>query len=94
MPWLSMWHDTADEEGMEAHTLLLMAKFGITSMPALVLFDKHKGLIYVDAWDKCVADPKGRAFPWPQPSQFPRAADMSVRADTAPSTKRATPSVA
>ncbi len=77
-----MWHDTADEEGMEARTLLLMAKFGITSMPELVLLDKHGGLICVDARDKYVADPKGRAFPWPQQSQFPRAADMSVRANT------------
>ncbi len=71
MPWLSMWHDTADEEGMEARTSLLMAKFGITAMPALVLLDKHGGLICVDARDKCVADPKGWAFPWLQPFRSP-----------------------
>ena len=94
MPWLSMWHDTADEEGMEARTSSLMAKFGITAIPALVLLNKQGGLICVDARDKCVADPEGRAFPWPQPSQSPRAAVMSVRANTAPSTKRATPPVA
>ncbi len=40
MPWLSMWHNTVDEEGMEARTSLLMAKFGITAIPALVLLDK------------------------------------------------------
>jgi hypothetical protein len=39
MPWLSMWHEADDEAGMEAHTLLLMTKFGITSIPALVLLD-------------------------------------------------------
>jgi hypothetical protein len=84
MPWLSMWHNTADEEGMEARTLSLMAKFGITAIPALVLLDKQGGLICVDAQDKCVADPMGQAFLWPQPSRSPRAAVMSVRADMAP----------
>ncbi len=49
---------------METHTLSLMAKFNITSIPALVLLDKHGGLICADARDKCVADPEGQAFPW------------------------------
>lgn len=39
MPWLSMWHDAADEAAMTARTSGLMAKFGITSIPALVLLD-------------------------------------------------------
>jgi hypothetical protein len=43
MPWLSMWHEVDDEVGMEACTLLLMTKFGITSIPALILLDKWGG---------------------------------------------------
>jgi thioredoxin-related protein len=34
-----MWHDAADEAAMTARTSGLMAKFGITSIPALVLLD-------------------------------------------------------
>jgi hypothetical protein len=78
MPWLSMWHDADDEMGMEAHTLALMAKYGITSIPALVLLDKHGGVICADAWDKCVVNPEGRAFSWQQQSWFPRAVEMKV----------------
>ncbi len=43
MLWLSMWHEADDEAGMEACTSLLMTKFGITSIPALVLLDKRGG---------------------------------------------------
>ena len=43
MLWSSMWHKADDEAGMEACTLLLMTKFGITSIPALVLLDKQGG---------------------------------------------------
>jgi hypothetical protein len=64
MPWLAMWHDTDDEVGMETRTSSLMAKYNITSIPALVLLDKRGGLICADAREKCVADPEGRAFPW------------------------------
>jgi nucleoredoxin len=78
MPWLSMWHDADDEMGMEACTLALMAKYGITSVPALVLLDKRGGVICADARDKCVADPEGRAFPWQQQSRFPQAIEMEV----------------
>jgi hypothetical protein len=57
--------------GMEACTLALMAKYGITSIPALVLLDKCGGVICTDARDKCVVDPDGRVFPWRQQSWFP-----------------------
>jgi nucleoredoxin len=77
MPWVSIWHDADDEVGMEARTLSLMARFGITSIPALVLLDKRRGLICADARDKCVADPEGWAFPWRQQSWFPRATETS-----------------
>ncbi len=77
MPWLSMWHDTADETGMTARTSLLMANFGITSIPALVLLDKCGRIICADARDKYVADPEGLSFPWRQ--QAPATATaMSV----------------
>ncbi len=64
MPWLSMWNNVDNEVGMEACKLSLMAKYGITSIPALILLDKCGGLICADAWDKCVKDPEGRAFLW------------------------------
>ncbi len=82
MPWLSMWHKADDEVGMEALKLLLMTKFGITSIPALVLLDKWGGLICADVRDKCVADPDGRAFPWRQQTRFLQAAEMGARANT------------
>jgi thiol-disulfide isomerase/thioredoxin len=78
MPWLSMWHDADDEMGMEASTSALMAKYGITSIPALVLLNKHGGVIYADARDKCVVDPEGWAFLWRQQSRFPQAVEMEV----------------
>jgi hypothetical protein len=83
MPWLAMWHDADDEVGMETRTLSLMAKFIITSIPALVLLDKHGGLICADARDKCVADPEGRAFPWRHQSRFAQAAETGSGAGTA-----------
>jgi len=74
MPWLAMGHEADDEAGMTAHTASLMAKFGITSIPALVLLDKRGGLICANAREKCVADPEGRAFPWRKQSQSPATA--------------------
>ena len=74
MPWLSMVHEADDKAGMKAHTTSLMAKFGITSIPALVLLDKRGGMICADARDKCVADPEGWAFPWRKQSQPPATA--------------------
>ena len=71
MLWLSMWLDVDNEVGMEACTSSLMANYGITSIPALVLLDKCRGLICADARDKCVEDPEGRAFLWQQQSRFP-----------------------
>jgi hypothetical protein len=64
MPLLSLWHDAKNEVGIESHTSSLMAKYGITSIPALVFLDQHGGLICANARDKCVADAEGRNFPW------------------------------
>jgi hypothetical protein len=74
--------------GMEARTLGLMAKYGITSIPALVLLDKHGGVICADAWDKCVANPEGWAFPWRQQSQFSQANETEVAQAMSPAAKQ------
>jgi hypothetical protein len=71
MPWLSIWHDAKKEVGMESHTSSLMAKYGITSILALVLLDQRGGLICAYARDKCVADAEGWNFPWRQQYQLP-----------------------
>ncbi len=41
MPWLSMYHDANNKVWMKTTTLALMAKFGITTIPALVLLDER-----------------------------------------------------
>ncbi len=79
MPWLSMGHEADVKAGMKAHTASLMAKFGITSIPALVLLDTCGGLIFANARDKCVADPEGWAFPWRKQSQSPATARTAGR---------------
>ncbi len=89
MLWLSMWHDAKNEVGMESHTLLLMAKYGITSIPALVLLDQCGGLICTNAWDKCVVDVEGWNFPWRQQSRIPQIGERGVRADSAQVAKAA-----
>jgi hypothetical protein len=45
---------------MESHTLLMMAKYGITSIPGLIFLDQRGGLICANARDKCVADAEGQ----------------------------------
>ncbi len=82
LPWLSMWHKADDDAGLEAHTSSLMTKFGITSIPVLILLDKWGGLICADARDDFVADPDGGAFPWQQQTRFPQASETGARADT------------
>jgi hypothetical protein len=79
MPWLSMWHDADDEMGMKAGTSALMAKYDITSIPALVLLDKCGCVICTNTWDKSVADLEGQAFPWRQQSQSSRAAEAKAQ---------------
>jgi hypothetical protein len=41
MPWLSMCHDANNKVGMKTRTSELMAKFGITAIPALVLLNER-----------------------------------------------------
>ena len=64
MPWLAMCHNANDKVGMNTRTTALMAKFGVTTIPALILLDKRGHVICAEGRGWCVADPKGRAFPW------------------------------
>ncbi len=64
MPWISMYHDANNKVGMNTRTLELMAKFGITAIPALVLLDERGRVICADGRGRCGADPEGLSFPW------------------------------
>jgi hypothetical protein len=64
MPWLSMRHDSNNEVEMKTRTTALMAKFGITTIPALVFLNKHWQVICAEGCGMCGADPEGLAFPW------------------------------
>jgi hypothetical protein len=72
MPWLSMYHDANNKVGMKRTTSALMAKFGITTIPALVLLDERRQVICADGRGMCGADPEGLSFPWrKQPNSGP-----------------------
>jgi hypothetical protein len=58
-----MYHDTDNKVGMNTRMTALMAKFGVTTIPALVLLDKRGQVICAEGRGWCVADPKGLAFP-------------------------------
>jgi hypothetical protein len=64
MPWLLMYHNANDKVGMKTRTTALMAKFGITTIPAIVLLDKRGQVICTQERGMCGADPEGLAFPW------------------------------
>jgi hypothetical protein len=64
MPWLSMYRKANDEVRMKTRTTALMTKFGITTIPALVLLDKRGQVICTEGRGMCGADPEGLAFPW------------------------------
>ena len=62
--WTAMPHATA------AGTLgkALVARFGVTTIPALVLLDSNGQVICTDARNRLAADPAGLEFPWPAPA--------------------------
>ncbi len=64
MPWRAMYHDANNKISMKSRTTALMAKFGIITIPALVLLDKRGQVICKDGRGWCAADPMGLAFPW------------------------------
>jgi thiol-disulfide isomerase/thioredoxin len=57
MPWLAMYHNADGKVGMNTRTTALMAKFGVTNIPALVLLDKRGQVICTEGRGWCVADP-------------------------------------
>jgi hypothetical protein len=59
-----MYHNANNKVGMNTRTTALMAKFRVTTIPALILLDKRGHVICVKGRGWCVADPKGLAFPW------------------------------
>ncbi len=59
MPWTAMPHDEAvGQQGLD-----LMDRFGVTSIPALVLLDGEGMLISRDGHQQLRADPTGTGFP-------------------------------
>ena len=70
MPWLATYHDADNEVGMNTRMTALMAKFGVTTIPALVILDKCGQVICAEGRGRCVADPKGLAFPCVGSCQF------------------------
>jgi hypothetical protein len=64
MQWLAMYHDADNKVGMNTRTTALMVKFGVTTIPALILLDERGQVICMEGRGWCVADPKGLAFPW------------------------------
>ncbi len=96
MPWLSMHHNANNKVGMKTRTTALMAKFGITTIPALVLLDKNGCVICVEGCGMCDADPEGLAFPWREEPKVGLGARAAVNFDLPPTKQPkqpATPSV-
>jgi len=67
MPWAAMAHASAT--GRQG--LALMDKYGVTTIPALVLIDGEGALICNNGQNHLQADPTGRDFPWPSRDYFP-----------------------
>jgi hypothetical protein len=45
MPWVSMWHNADNEVRMKARMTAHMEKFGVSTIPALVLLDERGRVI-------------------------------------------------
>ncbi len=84
MPWLSMYHNANEEVGMKTTTSVLMAKFGITTIPALVLLDERRHVICMEGSGMCGPDPKELAFPWQDQPRVGPVAGAAVNFDLAP----------
>jgi thiol-disulfide isomerase/thioredoxin len=68
MPWTAMTHDEASgKTGLD-----LLHKFGITTIPALVLLDGEGAVVCRNAQEKLQEDPAGLHFPWQYPPAVPR----------------------
>ena len=62
--WAAMPHATAPGTMGKA----LATRFGVTTIPALVLLDSNGKVICTDARIRLAADPTGLKFPWPAPA--------------------------
>ena len=62
--WAAMPHATAEGPLGTA----LASRFGVTTIPALVLLDCNGKVICTDARIRLAADPMGLEFPWPAPA--------------------------
>ncbi len=59
MPWTAMTHDEASgKKGLD-----LLNKFGIRTIPALVLLDREGAVLCRDAQERLREDPTGQHFP-------------------------------
>jgi nucleoredoxin len=68
MLWTAMTHDKASgKKGLD-----LLNKFGITTIPALVLLDGEGAVLCRDAQERLWEDPTGQHFPWQDPLAAPR----------------------
>ena len=56
--------------------LALMEKYGVSTIPTLVLLDGEGGLICNCGQEHLRADPTGKGFPWPAPTSGPRPAQV------------------
>ena len=72
MPWAAMEHDSAT--GRQG--LALMNKYGVSTIPALVLLDGAGALICNCGQEHLRKDPTGNGFPWPAPISGPRLAQV------------------
>ena len=73
MPWAAMEHNSAT--GRQG--LALMKKYGVSTIPALVLLDGAGALICNCGQEHLRKDPTGNGFPWPAPISGPRPAQVS-----------------
>jgi thiol-disulfide isomerase/thioredoxin len=68
MPWTAMTHvEASGKTGLD-----LLHKFGITTIPALVLLDGEGAVVCRNAQEKLREDPAGLHFPWQDLPAVPR----------------------
>ena len=72
MPWAAMKHDSATGR----QSLALMEKYGVSTIPALVLLDGEGALICNCGQEHLRKVPTGKGFPWPAPFSGPRPAQV------------------
>ena len=84
MPWTAMPH----EASVGQRGLTLMARFGITSIPALILLDGEGTEICRDGHERLRADPAGTDFPWSRPRVRAAQVGFDLTTHTCPDVAR------